>query len=128
MKNNMICDVKTAVNIFSHMRKARKQGREVKVEHRIQIPVIDCVGFYGTVEGCTLSWLDRDIVDKARDAFDRLPYDEKLKLQSIPEKGEFIKRARLWKELLSPVMTRKQCHIAMIRIIGWYIHIKTDLN
>lgn len=125
MKNNLVNDAKIAAKMFLHIRKARKQGREVRIEHRMQIPVLNCgPGFYGTVEGCTLSWLDRDIVNKARDAFDGLPYDEKLKLQSIPEKGEFIKRAKLWKELLSPVMTESQCHLAMIKIIGWYIHIK----
>lgn len=124
MIKNVIHDAKAAVSLFGDMQKARKKGEEIVVERKIQVPFVVSGGFYNTVEGCTLSKLDKEIVSKAEDAFDGIPNEEKHKLQFSPKDGEFIQRAGLWRDILKPVMTEKQCHIAMKCIIEWYIHIK----
>lgn len=117
-------DLKVAGGLFIDMRKARKDGSEIRLEKRVQLPLIQSGGFYNTVEGCTLDHLDRKITDKAEEAFNRLPDEEKYKMQFSPQNGEFAERARFWRNTLSPFMTEKQCHIAMYQIIHWYIHIK----
>lgn len=124
MKNNILLDLKTSARLFLDMRKARKGGAEVIVEKKKVLPLIQTSGFYGTVEGCALSHLDRAIVLKAREAFEELPGEIKHQLQFSPKDGEFIERVRFWRDILNFVMTEKQCHIAMICIIHWYIYIK----
>jgi len=52
-------DLKAAAGLFVDMRKARKRGGAIKVEKKIQIPVIQSGGFYSTVEGCALSHCER---------------------------------------------------------------------
>ena len=107
------------------MRKARKAGQAVKVESTISVPVIQFgCSFYDTIEGCTLSWCNSETVEASRKAFHSLQPEEKQLFTQSPKDGEFIERALFWKELLAPVMTPKNCHIAMIKIIEWYIHIK----
>lgn len=124
MKNNILSDLKTSARLFLDMRKARKNGAEVIVEKKKVLPLIQTGGFYGTVEGCTLSHLDRAIVLKAQKAFKELPDEIKHQLQFSPEDGEFIERVRFWRDILNPVMDEKQYHIAMLEIIHWYICIK----
>ncbi|MDE7417186.1 MAG: hypothetical protein K2N44_12965 [Lachnospiraceae bacterium] len=125
MKGNLISDVQTAVGMFRDMRKARKAGQAIEFESTKSIPLMQSgAGFYDTVEGCTLSWCSREIIDASQKAFNSLPPEEKHLLAFAPKDGEFIERALFWKELLSPVMTPKNCHKAMIKIIEWYIHIK----
>jgi len=108
------------------MRRTRKSGGEIRVEKTVQIPVYAYVGsgFYSTVEGCTLSGLDREIVNAARRAFYRLSPEERGTFLSSPEDGEFVDRALFWKRLLEPVMSPEQCHMAVGKILHWYIHIK----
>lgn len=125
MKNNLLKDVRIAANFLVDMRRARKNGNEVKVNKVVTVPYMQCgTGFLDTAEGCTLSWLDKEIVDAARMAFNGLSPEERRRLSSSPEDGEFIERVHVWKEILVPVMTKKQCHIATNCIIEWYIHIK----
>lgn len=122
MRNiGLIKDIKSAVNIFRDMRKARRIEQENTM---VKIPVLRGGSFYDTVEGCTLANCEKDIVEIAERTFTELPYDEKERLIPPPRDGEFIDHANAWKELLSPVMTEKQLRKAMIRIIHWYIHIK----
>ncbi len=125
MKNNLLTDIKVAANFLVDIRKARKNGNEVKVEKTREVPYSQCgTGFYDTGEGCALSWLDKEIRYAARMVYNGLSPEERYKLSSPPENGEFVERALFWKEMLGPVMSKKECHIAMNRIIEWYIHIK----
>lgn len=125
MIKNIICDAKNALDIFRDMRQERKKGNEITVQKKITVPYISVgASFYDTVEGCTLSWCGKDIVVKSQEVFNSLPDEEKKRLANSPKHGEFVERAIFWKTLLKPVMTEKQCHIAMNRIIEWYIHIK----
>ncbi len=124
MKNNILTDLKASTRLFLDMQKARKRGTEIKLEKKVQIPVFQSGGFYGTVEGCSLSHLDRDIVLKVHETFKCLPDETKHQLQFSPEDGEFVDRARFWRKILKLSITEKQCHIAMLCIIHWFIHIK----
>ena len=121
---NLVKDIKTAANLFLNMRKARKDGAEVVLEEKKILPVIRTGGFYGTVEGCALDRLEREVVIKAQEAFDALSDEVKHQLQFAPKSGEYKVRANLWRAALRPVMTDKQYHIAMNCIIAWYVHIK----
>ena len=74
------------------------------------------------------SWCSNEIVEASRKAFHSLQPEEKRLFTQTPKEGGFIERALFWKELLASVMTSKNCHIAMIKIIDWYIHIKKMHN
>lgn len=117
-------DLKAAAGLFVDMRKARKCGGAVRLEKKIQVPVFQSGGFYNTVEGCTLSHLSKEVRDLAEGVFNKLSDEEKHRMQFPPKDGEFADRVRFWRGILKPAMNGKQCHIAMCRIIHWYIHIK----
>lgn len=122
---NLVKDVKAAAKVFCEIRKGRSEGRQIGVQTNIQIPTFSMgCGFYDTVEGCTLSHCGQKIADSLDDAFMGLPFEERRRMTSVPEDGEFIERARFWSELMAPVLTPKQHHIAMMQILGWYVHIK----
>lgn len=126
MKNNLINDISTVAGIYKEIRKARKEGRSVKVESKISVPVVGSVGcgFYDTIEGCTLSKCSSEIVEASQKAFNSLAPEIRRVFSQAPKDGEFVIRAFCWKELLKPVLTAKDSHIAMVEIIKWYIHIK----
>ncbi len=121
---HIVTDIKAAVKIFSEIRKARKEGAEVKVRQCRQLPFVRCGGFYNTVEGLTLSYLDKKIVDSSQEAFNGLPEDVKDLLYFSPKDGEFADRANFWRYLLELVLTAEELRTAMICILRWYIHIK----
>lgn len=122
--NNFITDIRAAVNMFTEIRKARKEGVAIEVRQCKQLPFIKSGGFYNTVEGCTLAWLDKRIVSRSQGAFNELPDDVKNLLYFSPKDGEFTDRANFWRYLLEPVLTAEELRTAMIRILRWYIHIK----
>lgn len=126
MKNNIITDAKTALAIFWDMRKARRKGTGIKVCRSAQVvPLIDSSpSLIHTVEGHVLINRRDDIYGIAREAFNALPPEERRKVLNVPKDGEIVGRAHFWKNLLQPVMTPRQCHIAMDAILHWYIHIK----
>ncbi len=123
--NNLVSDIRTAAEIFKDIRQERKNGNEVTVKKRIVIPFMNNgAGFYDTVEGCTLANCSKNVDDIAREAFDRLTREERHRLSFAPKDGEFMERARFWKELLKPLMTPSQYTEAITAILQWYIHIK----
>lgn len=119
-------DLKKAARLFIDMQAARKEEKKVTIVKSATIPVFNTgISFCSTIEGCVLANCKfQGVCDIANNAFSKLPYDVKLKLSYTPQYGEFIKRAHFWKELLQPVMTPKQFHVAMIQILDWYIHVK----
>ena len=121
-------DLKVAAGLFADMRKARKRGGAIKVEKKIQIPVIQSGGFYSTVEGCALSHCEKEIVNAAQRAFSRLSDSEKHRLTFSPKAGEFAERAAFWKNLLKPTMPEQQYRKAILTLIRQYIRIKRDLT
>lgn len=123
--NNFIKDVKTAAELFKDIRNARKEGDAIEIRKMRSIPVYKIgPGFYSTVEGCTLSWLDRETVKIISAAYDELPVEDKMRLAISPEDGEFIERAYFWRDIMALVLNEKQLHIAFRKILCWYIHIK----
>lgn len=125
MRNiGLIKDIKSAVNIFRDIRKARRIARENEAKGSVMLPELRGRSFYDTVEGAVLSHCEKGIFEIAYKAFTELDNGKKHQFCFSPRDGEFIDRANSWKELLSPVMTEKQLRKAMIRIIHWYIHIK----
>lgn len=121
---DLIKDIKSAVNIFRDMRKARRITRENEAKGSVMLPELRGRSFYNTVEGAVLSHCEKGIFKAAYKAFSQLDDEKKHQLCFSPREGEFIDRANSWKESLSPAMTEKQLRKAMIRIIHWYIHIK----
>lgn len=85
MKNNLLNDMKTAVNLFGDIRKARKDGQEVTVKKVREIPIITggiiCNGFCSTIEGCALAGVSSRLgskeVDTAQRTFNALPEEER---------------------------------------------------
>ena len=125
MKYNMIKDIKTAAGIFKDMRKARKEGAEIKIHKSVQIPLMNSnTGFYDTVEGCTLANCGQEIRTAAQEAFKTLSCEEKRRFSYVPENGEFIERLHFWEDLLQPVLLPGQFRTARAALICWYIHIK----
>lgn len=121
---NLIRDIKTAAKLFVDMRKAEKGGCEIVLRKTVEIPMIKSGGFYNTVEGSTLHNLGYNIANKAQIAFSKLSEEEKHRLQFAPKDGEFVERAKMWKNILIVEMSERECHIAMRRILEWYLHIK----
>lgn len=122
--SNVITDIKTAVKMFTEIRKARKEGAAVEVKQFRQLPFVKCGGFYNTVEGLTLAGLDKKIVNSSQGAFNGLSEDVKNLMYFSPKDGEFVDRANFWRYLLEPVLTAEELRTAMICILRWYIHIK----
>lgn len=121
-------DLKAAAGLFVDMRKARKRGGEIRIEKKVQIPVIQSGGFYSTVEGCALSHCEKEVVNAAQRAFSRLPDSEKHRLTFSPKAGEFAERAAFWKDMLKSDMTEQQYRKAILTLIRQYIRIKRDLT
>lgn len=126
IKENIITDIKTAISVFAQIRKQRKNKSGGKAGRVKEFPFLVSGGFYNTVEGCTLSWCGKDVRDQAEKVFDGLPDEIRHSLQWTPKKGEFITRAKLWKSILKPSMPPQQYHMAMGRILHWYVHIKQN--
>lgn len=120
-------DLKAAAGLFVDMRKARKRGSAIRVEKKVQIPVVQSGGFYSTVEGCALSHCEKEIVNAAQRAFSKLSDSEKHRLTFLPKAGEFAERAAFWKDLLKLDMTEQQYRKAILTLIRQYIRIKRDL-
>ena len=93
-KNTIFTDFKTAANLFGELRRARKNGSEVRIQRTIQVPYVNLgAGFLDTVEGCTLIHCGKDVFERVLEVFSGLPYEQKHCLVFAPKDGEFISRA-----------------------------------
>lgn len=125
MKNNLISDIKTAVGVFRDIRQGRKNDNVPTARKSVDTTYINTGScFYNTVEGCMLVGCTGNMDDIAREAFDKLTCEERLRLSLVPKDGEFMERARLWKGLLKPLMTPVQYGTAITAILHLYIRIK----
>lgn len=79
--------------------------------------------FLDTVEGCTICSQAKDAFNAAQEVFAEQPQEIKRQLSFAPKSGEFISRARFWRELLKPVLPASQYYDAMGAIYRWYRHI-----
>lgn len=128
MKNKLLSDIKTSLELFKNMRQIRKNGgSSIEVVQKVQIPLVKLgPGLYDTVEGSVLSQCEKAVIDAALEAFGQLPYEEKHRLCFAPRDGEYLQRAKYWKRLLEPELTPKQCRTATMHILHWFIHVKKE--
>ena len=125
MMNNIVTDMKAAVNLFKDMRKARREGTGVVIKRCRELPLVKSgPGFYDTPEGCNLNHCGRVIDREAREAFAALPYEEKRRMCFTPKAGEYVERAEFWRNMLEPVLTDKELRAAMMRLLRLYIYCK----
>lgn len=125
MKANIITDIKTAVKMFTEIRKARREGTGVLIKQCRELPFVKSgPGFYDTPEGCNLNHCGRRIDKAAREAFAALPYEEKRRMCFTPKAGEYVERVKFWKNMLEPVLNAKELRAAMMRLLRLYIHCK----
>lgn len=118
-------DVKTAADVFSDIRRARKEGTVVEIRKSRVLPVFSVgLSMFDTVEGCTLWNHNKEVFDEISSAFNALPDEERKRQTSAPKKGEFVERASFWRSLIASVLSPEQTRKAMISILQWYIHIK----
>jgi len=97
MMNNIVTDMKAAVNLFKDMRKARREGTGVVIKQCRELPFVKSgPGFYDTPEGCNLNHCGRRIDKAAQKAFAALPYEEKRRMCFTPKAGEYVERVDFW--------------------------------
>ena len=116
-------DIKTAVKMTGEIRKARKAGADaVQIKPVYRVPCITLgPAYYNTMEGCLMHRLGREADYAVREVFKNLPYEVQRHLEFTPENpGEWVERAKFWKEELSPVLPSGMYHKVMALFIGWY--------
>lgn len=121
---SILTDIQITASLFKEVRKARRSGSGIQIQHVKEYPILTTCGILSTVEGCTLTNGNREIFYIVQKVFDELPYEERHRLTFSPKNGEFNARVQFWRKLLRPAMSAKQYHEAMQTIIRWYIHIK----
>lgn len=121
---NFFTDIAAASQVFGEIRKARKSGASsvnIKLRRTYTIPMLTCSCNHGeTVEGCVLSWYP-SLYEGFMSVFDNLPERIQRKLVFSPKHGEYVDRARFWKERLCSALPPKQYHDAMVLIIRHYV-------
>ena len=122
----LLKDIGVAARVFTDMRKARAEGREVRPKMVMRMPIIKTgPSFYDTVEGCMFANRDKELRDAVWTVFRGLPYEDKEMLSFSPENGRFLVRAGLWNLELEPALTPRLYHKAMGAILHQYIRIKS---
>ena len=120
---NILQDIKTAANVFSAVRKARRSGASgVQVKPVLAVPIITFApAWRNTMEGC-LTWkLGRDTDIAVKAVFKGLPYETQRRLEFAPKKpGEWAERAQFWQKELAPALPPRMYHAVMMLFIGWY--------
>lgn len=120
--NNLITDVKEAINMFKRLRNARREGKHAEIKRTKEIKVCQVgYGFLDTVEGCALHRCNPIIYKTVKEIFEKFPNETKHALTSPPKEGEFIKRVFFWKDALKPEMDKKKYHIAIGEIIIGFV-------
>lgn len=77
---------------------------------------------YGnTVEGCLTPKRSRETDQAVREVFKGLTYEAQRWFELTPENpGEWMERAKFWKEQLRPVLPPGEYHSVMILFCSWY--------
>ena len=104
LKPALVSDFVVGVEAIKTARKLRKQGaNKVAITTTKTIPVVS-FGYWGwTAEWC-------------------LKYQHKLTFS--PNDGEFVERARLWREALRPALAPKQYSDTILVILDWLVQVK----
>ena len=96
---------------------AARAGNEVAAARRI--PVLRTEYWSWTAEAC----LDftRPTREAVREVFRTFDEDVQHSMTFAPQRGEWVQRAKLWKEALRPVLPPEQYHEAMAKILAWCV-------
>lgn len=122
LKPTLISDFVVGVEAIKTARKLRKRGaNKVAITTAKSIPIVD-FGYWGwTPEWCLKYPGTRDTV---RAVFHSFSEDVQHKLTFSPTDGEFVERARLWREALRPVLSPKQYSDTILVILDWLVQVK----
>ncbi len=112
-------DFKTALAFFMDLRRI-KPVDNIKTCTSIEMGY----SLLDTVEGTVLYNCGKNIYTKANGFFKTLPYETKRFLAFSPNDGEYIDRAKFWKQALKPILSEKEYRIAVRRLLHWFIHCK----
>lgn len=86
------------------------------------VPVYTLSMWGATMEGCLFANQPREIERAVRAVFYSFGEETQHRLTFTPkEKGEWVQRARFWREKLR-CLPKRQYHQAMLCITEWYIH------
>lgn len=108
-------DLKAASAFFKDLRRQKPDGNSCNVTEYC---------FMDTVEGTVMFNYGKDIYVKANEFFKTLPYEVKKSLSFSFKYGNYIDRADFWRQALESVLTEREYHIAVRKILRWYIHCK----
>ena len=108
---------------------ARKRGKEPCIGITYKIPVLDFGYWPWTIEATLFLTEDAGLRAAVKERFFSLSDDEQHKLTFSPKShcGEWVLRAKLWRQLLSP-LPKDQYYKAMSIILNWYVHCVRDLS
>lgn len=116
-------DVKTAAEVFGEIRKARRAGASaVQVRPVYRVPAVRLGYFTATMEACLFQGgtSHGNTFKTINDAFKTLPEDVQHSLTFTPPPGGWAERARLWGDLLRPVLPDALYHEAMLTLLRHY--------
>ena len=111
-----------------HAQKLRKQGRDAVIavvcpkEATVRLPVITVgLGLLDTVEGCTL-WNHTTKPQRSAlmAAYRAVDEPTRRAMAYSPKRGEFVRRAAWWRDLLEGVLAPEDVPGAMVAVISWY--------
>lgn len=105
------------MNVFSSIM------NRIKPKKTCTIPCYEVnAGFLGSVEGCCLYAASRkDVYPTVKAVFDALSPATKHALLFSPKPGEWVERAKFWRDTLRPSLSDRQYYAAMSIILKWYI-------
>ena len=102
-------------------RKLRKQGYSASVVTAIERQPAELKpSLFNTIEGCVLSNLSDKYFHDVKAEFDKLPLADRRAMEYDPQKGGWIARAQLWKELLYCALGNQAGAEAMQALLRWY--------
>lgn len=121
--------IKDALKSGKESYEARKRGKQPCIKTTYKIPVLDFGYWPWTIEATLFLTEDADLRAAVKERFFSLSDDEQHKLTFSPKsrRGEWVLRAKLWRQLLSP-LPKEQYYKAMNIILNWYIHCVRDLS
>lgn len=118
-------DIRTAVKMTGEIRKARKAGADaVQIKPVYTVPCVTFQPAYlNTLEAPQVWKVGREADKAVMAVFNNLPYKTQRMLTCSPQNsGEWMERARFWKQQLEPVLPPKMYHAVMAQLTHWYAH------
>lgn len=105
------------MNVFSRV------INRIKPKKLCTIPHYDMkIGFLNTVEGCCLFATSRkNVYPTVKAVFDTMSPATRHALLFSPKSGEWVERAKFWRDTLRPALPDREYYIAMSIILKWYI-------